>query len=164
MFRGKVFLSYSHWDATWMEKLKTHLEVLEKQGTLEVWADKHIATGERWREQILRAIDTSQVAVLLVSARFLSSDFILQVEVPRILERCRQGRLQVVPLLVHESVWEEVPWLAELQVCPRNAVPLDTFRPHQLEAELAGTVREILSRLRSIPPAKAGLIHSEPTT
>ncbi len=38
MARTKVFISYSHEDAEWMERLKKQLEVLERQGLLDVWA------------------------------------------------------------------------------------------------------------------------------
>jgi hypothetical protein len=150
VFLGNVFLSYAHENVVLMKRLRTHFEGLKKQGLVEVWTDESIAAGESSTEEILWAIDTCCVAVLLISADFLASEYIQMVEMPRILERWQEGRLQIFPILVHECLWEEEPWLAELQLRPLNAAPLGKFRTHRREAELASIVREILSRLRSI--------------
>jgi hypothetical protein len=141
--RPRVFLSYSHPDQAWQVRLGKHLRVLEKLGLLDVWADSRIHAGDRWHKAILGAIDSAQVAVMLLSVDFLDSDFILNTEVPRILRRERAGQLQVVPVLVRDCTWEEVPWLAELQLRPWNAVPLAAYQRHRLDAELAAIAREV---------------------
>jgi len=143
MPRPKVFLSYSHPDQAWQVRLSKHIGVLEKLGLLEVWSDTRIHAGARWRQTILRAIDSAQVAILLLSVDFLGSDFILNTEVPRILGRWQAGQLQVVPVLVRDCTWEEVPWLAELQLRPWNTVPLASHQRHRLDTELAAIAREV---------------------
>ena len=84
--KPKIFISYSHKDEAWKDRLVSHLGVLAKQGTLEVWDDRRIAAGDDWQTEIEQAIETCHIAVLLISADFLASDFILG------LGRCRQIR------------------------------------------------------------------------
>lgn len=47
-----VFLSYSHKDEIWKDRLKTHLGVLGIQGLLDPWDDRRIGAGTDWFEQI----------------------------------------------------------------------------------------------------------------
>jgi hypothetical protein len=74
---NKIFISYSHKDEEWKDRLLTHLNVLAKQNRLEVWDDRRIAAGDEWLPEIEQAINSGHVALLLVSANFLTSNFIL---------------------------------------------------------------------------------------
>src|SRR4051812_14843489 len=71
-----VFISYSHQDEDWKDRLVTHLGVLQKQEILEIWDDRKIDSGDEWYLEIQRALEAAKVAVLLVSANSLTSNFI----------------------------------------------------------------------------------------
>lgn len=43
-----VFISYSHKDEEWKDRLVTHLSVLERAGLLDVWDDRRIEAGADW--------------------------------------------------------------------------------------------------------------------
>ena len=73
----KVFISYSHKDEEWKNRLVTHLSVLEQQGHLTTWNDRDIIAGTDWLPEIEEAIEEADVAVLMITANFLTSDFIL---------------------------------------------------------------------------------------
>jgi len=147
MSRPEVFVSYSRIDEIWADRLVRHLRVLEKGLMLRVWADRQISAGREWFEEIQSAIDTASIAVLLVSADFLGSDFILGEEVPRLLERRVDEGMAVIPILVRDCAWEEITWLSALQIRPRSGQPLAN-RGSRIDTELKLVVREILGLVR----------------
>jgi hypothetical protein len=112
---GKVFVSYSHRDGVWLERLRVHLKSLERAGVLEVWDDTLIETGENWRQQIQVAIEAASVAVLLVSKDSLASDFITEAELPPLLEAHKNGKLKILPLILNPCRFEQTPRLGQLQ-------------------------------------------------
>jgi hypothetical protein len=55
--RKKVFVSYSHRDSEWLERLQVHLRPLERRGLVELWNDKKIRPGDEWRKEISAVSD-----------------------------------------------------------------------------------------------------------
>lgn len=100
--QGKsVFISYSHDDEKWREKLEKHLKATVKSDChFSYWSDKNIKAGVQWRQSIEKAINEANIAVLLVSVSFLASDFINEVELPLLFKRRKQGTITILPLIV----------------------------------------------------------------
>jgi NB-ARC domain/TIR domain len=109
--RDLVFVSYSHHDAQWVQRLTVLLKPLVRRKRLRLWADTDIRVGDEWHPDILRAIERSSVALLLVSADFLDSDFIMEQELPALIT---QG-VRLAPVLVGDCFWDQVPELAGVQ-------------------------------------------------
>jgi len=143
MTQPTVFISYSHQDEPWKDRLVTHLKVLQMQGLLDLWDDRRIGAGLDWRREIKAAMDRARVAVLLVSADFLTSKFILGEEVPRLLQRRDEEGLRVFPVIVRPCAWLRVKWLARMQARPKDGRPLSAGDEHQIDADLASIVEEI---------------------
>jgi hypothetical protein len=147
-----VFISYSHQDEKWKDRLLTQLGVLQQQSILELWHDRRIGAGADWYQDICKAMETAHVAVLLISAPFLNSSFILREEVPRLLTRRQQEGLPIVPILVTPCAWKQVPWLARMQLRPLDARPLSAGDEHQIETELTAIAEEIAAMIRRATP------------
>ena len=143
-----VFISYSHKDRTWKDRLVRQLRVLELEGVLTVWDDLKIAAGGGWRTEIETAMEHARAAVLLISADFLISEFIRGTEVPRLLQRRAQDGLRVIPLIVHPCAWQAVKWLAEMQCRPRDGRALSIDRKAKVEEDLAALALEIRDLLQ----------------
>src|SRR5688500_11143181 len=94
-----VFISYSHKDKGWKDRLVRQLEVLKLQGYLDLWIDSKIGAGEDWYKQIQDAMEQAKIAILLVSANSLTSKFILREEVVKLLRQKRKG-LRIVPIII----------------------------------------------------------------
>jgi hypothetical protein len=138
-----VFISYSHQDEKWKDRLLTQLGVLQQQSILELWHDRRIGAGADWYKDICKAMDAAHVTVLLISAHFLTASFILQEEVSRLLTRRQQEGLPIVPILVTPCPWRRVPWLARMQLRPIDARPLSAGNDHQIETDLTAIAEEI---------------------
>jgi hypothetical protein len=138
-----VFISYSHADEMWKDRLVKQLDVLKGIGVLEPWDDRKIGAGLDWKPEIERAMDRAAVAVLLVSADFLTSDFIKNEEAPRLLARREAGGLRVIPVIVRPCPWSRIPWLSAMQARPKDARPLSGGPEYQIDADLAAIAEEI---------------------
>lgn len=143
MSKPTVFIGYSHKDKSWKGKLVTHLEVLQLEGLLDIWDDSRIEAGEDWYQEIQEAIEAASVAILLVSADFLTSKFIRNKEVPRILERREKEGLRIFPVIMRPCAWDEVEWLARMQVRLMDGEPLSAGNDHQIETELTAIAKEV---------------------
>ena len=148
---SRVFLSYSHQDEFWKESLENYLKPFETLEGLRIFSDRTIVAGAPFRERIRQAITLSPVAVLLLSADFLISTFIVEEELSLIRERHQAGELQVVPVLVEPCLWNQIPWLKDLQIRPWNAISLAAMPPTEQKQELVKIALEILSLTRSAP-------------
>jgi predicted nucleotide-binding protein len=98
--RQSVFISYSHSDRLFLDRLLLHLKPLEREGLIEVWVDTRLRAGDKWRQEIEEALNHATVALLLVSADFLASDFITNNELPPILRKAEEKGTKVIPLIL----------------------------------------------------------------
>ncbi len=149
--RPTVFISYSHADETWKDRVVKHLKVLVPEGVLDIWHDRHIAGGDRWLAEIQAAMDRAAAAVLLISADSLGSKFILENEVPYLLERQRSHGIRIIPLIVRPCPWLSVSWLSALQCRPKDGQPLSGWTDHQVEEALTALAHEIQDHLGTAP-------------
>jgi len=119
-----VFISYSHKDEVWKDRLNDHLGVLEMEDHLQIWDDRAIDAGDEWYEQIKSAMANASVAICLVSAPFLRSSFVKKEEIPYLLERREESGMLIIPILLRPCVWKAVPWLKKLQMFPRDGLSI----------------------------------------
>ncbi|MCP3963499.1 MAG: TIR domain-containing protein, partial [bacterium] len=146
----KVFISYSHADEAWKDLLVKQLKVLELEDVLEVWDDRRIAAGDDWLPAIEEEMARARVALFLVSADFLTSEFIRKKEVPELMER-RSGGLRVIPVIVDSCPWRRVAWLAAMQCRPKDGKALALMADAVANAALAELAEEIADLLDGEP-------------
>jgi hypothetical protein len=145
----KIFISYSHEDANDKNKLETHLRVLESIAPVETWTDTGIRAGQDWQQEIDKVLDESAVAVLLVTANFLTSKFINVEEVPKILARRKKEGLSVFPIIGRPCAWKVVPWLESMQVRPKGAEPVWRSEGRYVDEELTQITYEIAETVKA---------------
>jgi hypothetical protein len=141
--RPSVFISYSHKDEAEKEELVAHLGVLQGEGLVDVWVDDRIGAGRDWAGEIDRAIGRARVAILLITKNFLNSKFILETEVPSLLERRKGERLTVFPVIARSCAWRRVGWLATMNVRPKNGAPVWREGGRYVDDELAAIAEEV---------------------
>jgi chaperonin GroEL len=141
--RTKVFVSYSHHDREWMERLRIHLKPLETDMEIDVWDDSKIEPGKNWKQEIANAINATKIAVLLVSADFLASDFIRSGEVPPLLIAAQKDGAMIVPLILSASRFYQTRELSEFQSINDPNEPLADVTPSRREAILVQLANRI---------------------
>ena len=144
--KAKIFISYSHPDKAYVDKLLRHLHVLERVADFDVWSDRNIEPGEDWQKKIQTQLENSQVAILLVSANYLASEWIAQKELPALLEHASQRGLRILPLLVSPSLWKHTP-LAYYQLLPRDGQALSSLPSAEQDRVLVELVDEVFASI-----------------
>jgi len=115
----KLFISYSKHDQHHKDTLLKHLSGLRNK--VVTWHDRDILPGEDWDERIKTALHEADVVLYLVTHNSLATDYIQNVELPIIEERCAAGECILVPVIVDFCVW------TELDFAKRNALPEKGF-------------------------------------
>jgi hypothetical protein len=144
-----VFVSYSHEDRSLVDELRRHLRALERDELIEVWTDRRIEPGYEWDPAIATALSNAQIVILAVSASFVASDYIHDVELTNAMAAQRAGRCRVLPVILRDCDWSGQAF-ASLQTMPDGARPVDSW-PQRDEAwaDITRRVRRVAVDLRS---------------
>jgi hypothetical protein len=157
--RYQVFISYSHKDAGLFDELRTMLAPLKD---VDVWHDRRIVPGDRWREEIAAALRSARMAVLLISPDFLVSSFILEHELPALLRAQREEGLIVVPVYLRASLVARTE-LAEYQGANNPQRPIGNLKERaDRDVEYLKVAETLLKRLADADAARAGASASIP--
>jgi serine/threonine protein kinase len=144
--RRSVFVSYSHKDKKWLERITNHLRPLERDGQVLVFDDRQIEAGRDWRTEIATALRDCSCAVLLISANFLASDFCIRDELPVLLDAAATRGLSIFPVVLSPCHLTGTPLLAALQTVnppSRTLIELDRGEQERVLANLAKSIEEL---------------------
>ena len=140
---SKIFISYSHKDEIWKDRLQEQLGALAKEGYFSVWDDRQIEPGDDWFAEIERELNQADVAVMLISASFLRSSFIRTEEIPTLLRRRQQDGMILIPLIIKPCAWQDIPWLSAIPGGHKDNLALSGLSEHDQDQALANLAREI---------------------
>jgi hypothetical protein len=148
-FRSGVFVSYSHRDREWLNRLQVFLTPYMRGEALRLWDDTHIKPGADWQAEIAKKIARARVAVLLVTPDFLASDYVFEVELP-LIQRATQTGLTILWVAVSYSAFQTTP-LRNLQAANDPSRPLAALPPAEQERVLV----EIADRIATAADVNA---------
>jgi WD40 repeat protein len=157
----KLFFCYAHEDEPLLNKLKSQLSPLRRQGLIEMWHDRDISAGTKWEEEIDTHLNEANIVLLLVSPDFMDSDYCYGVELQRALERDRRGEARVIPVILRPVYWQGV--LGTLQALPTDAKPVMSSLWHYEDEALFNVtegIRKVVEEISSSPPALVSPIYS----
>jgi hypothetical protein len=85
----------------------------------------------------------AKVAILLISANFLNSEFILNKEVPVMLSLKQSKGLTVFPVIAKQCAWKKIEWLARMNVRPKNGIPVWSEDDSHVDEDLTAIAYEV---------------------
>ncbi len=143
----RAFISYAAEDDRYRIELEKSLKLLQREGLIESWSDRKILAGSEWGKEIDRQLERAELVFLLVSFDFIASDYCMDIEITRALERHDAGEAVVIPILVDDCDWQTAPF-AKLQMLPDREEPVASFdRPAQAWTAVARGVRMVATDL-----------------
>lgn len=145
---NSVFISYSHVDKEYLDRLQIHLKPLHKKGVIELWDDTRIKTGEKWKEQIENALARARVAILIVSADFLASDFIVDNELPPLLKVAESEGVKIIPVIAKPCGFTRDENLSVFQSINSPDVPITSMDGNEREKTYDQIASEIEAYFR----------------
>lgn len=98
-----LFISYSRadmQDVDWLARLRMYLTPFRRSGSVDVWDDSRIPPGSQWKGEISHALNNAAAAVLLVGPGFLASEFVVEYELPSLLESAKARGVCLFPLVI----------------------------------------------------------------
>jgi internalin A len=146
--RQGVFVSYAHEDAPWLKQFRTMLAPLVRNASVPIWYDGDIAPGDSWRAKIDTAMKSAKVAVLMVSPDFLASSFIMDVELPYLVEAAQKGELKLTWLMLRKCITKGTA-LREFQALHDTGHPFNAMtEPERDQAwvMIAEKIQNLLTR------------------
>ena len=164
---SKIFISYSHRDKIWKDRLQEQLESLAIEGYFSVWDDRQIEPGDDWFAEIERELNQAEVAVMLISASFLTSHFILTEEIPTLLRRREQAGMRIIPIIARPCAWQDIPWLSAIAGGSEDNVALSGLSEHDQDetlTRLARKIKAILHPNTTQPSSKTKPSTTKPAT
>jgi len=145
----KIFISYCRNDSEYLERLKIHLKYFDKKGMITCWDDSEIKPGMKWKEEITKALNDVDVAILLVSADFLASDFILEKELPPILLAAKKKGTTILAITVKPCVLSGSE-LVNFQFVNSLSDPLSGKTEHEREIVYSKIVNCIIEKHKNL--------------
>jgi hypothetical protein len=142
-----LFFSYSHKDEDLRDQLETHLAMLKREGTVDVWHDRRIVAGEPVDGKVSEHLEAADIVLLLVSPDFLASRYCYDVEVARAMARHESGAARVIPVILRACDWKKAPF-GKLLATPKDGKPVTKW-PDRDEAFL-----EVVNAIRAALPRK----------
>jgi len=115
----ELFVSYSHVNAVWLERLRPVLKFDDCRDKVYPWNDQEMEAGDRWDKEIREALERMDVFVALVSFEFLASGYIRDVELKCAFAREKKREIEIVPIVLYPiNLGEDCPKLNAFNPLP----------------------------------------------
>lgn len=160
---NRIFVSYSHQDRGWVDRLKVMIAPYLRgaESELDFWDDSRLQAGQQWDAEIHSALERAGVGVALVSSSFLGSQYVIENELPLIIKAADKGGLRLLWVYLSAAGWEETP-LKRFQATHDTKKPLNALSGSEQDEVLKSVARQIkeaalwaTSRFKNQPDGEA---------
>jgi len=146
--RFSLFISYSHKDERFRDELRGALIAYERKGELAAWDDTCIVPGRKWEPETLGKLERADIIILLLSNDFIRSDYCIQIEMKRALERDAAGGCAIVPIVVRACPFTKLE-LGQIQAILPKGKPIKQHRDRDAAwLEVTRQLDRVIARLK----------------
>ena len=96
-----------------------------------------------WEKEISEALERSTIAICLVSASFMASDYIMGNELPPLFNKANHNGTKIIPLMVSACGVFEDCWLSKYQAAGSPQKTLSECTDAEVERRLANLMRDL---------------------
>ncbi|HEY1778858.1 MAG TPA: toll/interleukin-1 receptor domain-containing protein [Roseiarcus sp.] len=159
-----IVISYAHADepehppegeAKWLSFVTGYLKPAIKHGAIDLWLDRLMPGGADWRPEIEQKLKACDIFILLVSRHSLSSDYVIDKEIPIIRERQAKGEaVHFYPLVLTPTPKAGLQLVRDKNLRPRDGKPLSDYPLHERYrhmSEAADEIAEIAAKMAERP-------------
>jgi hypothetical protein len=156
--RDRIFISYSHQDKKFKERLETHLKSYKIDNKIDYWSDSDIAPGKNWEEAINSSINDTAIAILLLSADFMASNYIREKELPLLIEANKRSGIIIISVYLNYcNPCDDIKQFQYVNAPERPLATISRQNREQVWARLASCAVAALNEYK-----RTTLIHKKP--
>lgn len=124
-----IFIAFANQDRDVRDKLLRQMNLVKDRLGWNIWSAKEIKAGERWDEEIKQRLKDSEVVILLLSTDFFNSKYIVETELPKVVEKHKKGDCQIIPVIARVCHWKDTSFgeyaeLGDIQALPVGEKPI----------------------------------------
>ncbi len=124
-----IFIAFANQDREVRDKMLRQMNLVKDRQGWNIWSAKEIKAGERWDEEIKQRLMDSEVVILLLSTDFFNSKYIVETELPKVIEKHKAGDCQIIPVIARVCHWKDTPFgeyaeLGDIQALPVGEKPI----------------------------------------
>jgi hypothetical protein len=140
----KAFISYSHHDEHYLERLKIHLTPMRRDGRITDWADKDIYAGSNLDSSISDELESSDLFIALISPDYLASNYCYEKEFNKALAMQEEGRITIVPIILQPCEWKNTPFV-KMKALPKDGKEISEWtNENNAYLDIANELRRLL--------------------
>lgn len=121
-------ICYAREDKAGLDELCKILKLFERENLIELWTDEDMPAGAEWDGQIQHQLMQADFILLLVSADFLASDYINDVELKIAMDRAEKKECVIIPIIYRDCNWKDC--LGKYAAIPTDDSPIAGSRWH----------------------------------
>ncbi len=148
----KTFICYAREDRDAVDDLRKHLKQAERKELLEIWDDGEILAGQDWDKAIKIRLEKARLILLFISVDFINSEYIEKTELQEALQRHRDGKATLIPIIVRRCDWQEYFGIGQFQALPKEARPIKSVElsiREEIYYEVAQGIKIVAQELKA---------------
>lgn len=128
---AKVFISYSHCDEHYKNRLDKALYALKRNNRITVWEDRLLVAGQAWEQELFEKLEEAEVILMILSDDYIASDFCYSREFKYVLDSHKRKSKVLIPIIVRPCSWQDLEFGA-IQAVPKDGTPINTYTNEDL--------------------------------